>query len=243
MSTAQVLVLGALAGCHDLPRPATWPGPEREHPAESVPERDGNGDPALPARRGRGARRRAGRGGAGRRGERGRLVVAFLLAGLDPRGRRHRRADEPRLLRRTGSGSSAARRCSAREPRRPRSSKLPWTVGLSARALARAADRDRDRPAQLLGRAGDRPVGRAGRGLARAAPRHRLRAAQRDRGLRHRRSDLRLRVAAVLALPRAARADRRRADVPRHAASGRRTSARPWRSGSSRWRPARSCTS
>ena len=58
-----------------------------------------------------------------------------------------------------------------------------------ARPAARAADRDRHRPAQLRRGPRDRAVGGRGRDLARARPDHRLRAAQRDRGVRDRRPD------------------------------------------------------
>ena len=51
----------------------------------------------------------------------------------------------------------------------------------------------------------------------RARPDHRLRPAQHDRGLRHRRPDVRRGRTAELGLPRADGPDRRRPDVPRHA--------------------------
>ena len=74
-----------------------------------------------------------------------------------------------------------------------------------ARGLARAADRDGHRAAQLLRGARDRAVRGPGPGDARARPHHRLRAAQRDRGLRHRRAALGLRDAAVVEVPAPAR--------------------------------------
>ena len=63
----------------------------------------------------------------------------------------------------------------------------------------------------------DRAVGGARRDQPRLRARDRLRAAQRDRGLRDRRAAVRRRRAAELALPRPARRDRRRPDLLRHA--------------------------
>ena len=64
-----------------------------------------------------------------------------------------------------------------------------WFESLTPGAPAVAPDRDRHRAAQLRRGARDRPVGGRRRAVARARPDHRLRAPQRDRGLRHRRPD------------------------------------------------------
>ena len=80
----------------------------------------------------------------------------------------------------------------------------------SRRIGARAAHRDRHRPAQLRRRAGDRRGVRAGRGRARHAPHRRLHAAQHDRGAGDPRAD---REGASVDRPAdQARADRRRPD-------------------------------
>ncbi len=76
--------------------------------------------------------------------------------------------------------------------------------------------RGRHRRPQLLRGPRDRPGGRDGRAKPRARPDRRLRAAQRDRGLRDRRADDRRGDPPELGLPRRARPHRRRADVLRH---------------------------
>ena len=86
-----------------------------------------------------------------------------------------RRPDEPRLLRPLAEATGARRRSSGRAPRRSTSSSTRLDRRAHARPAARAADRDRDRPAQLRRGPRDRPVGRGRRDLARARPDHRLR--------------------------------------------------------------------
>ncbi len=98
-----------------------------------------------------------------------------------------RRPDEPRLLRPVDraaaqqgdarAGCGLGRRVRAVLGRQP-----------LAGALACAADRDRDRPAQLLRGPGHRAVRGAERGGARPRADHRLRAPQCDGRLRNRRS-------------------------------------------------------
>ena len=161
-------------------------------------------------------RGRAGGGGARRGRRRGRFVARVHVARRAVRARRRRRAAEPRLLRRLD------RRPAPQEDARPgrcvggRVRGAPPSRS-DVRSLARAHDRDRHRPPQLLRGPRDRPVGGRRRGGARADARDRLCPPQRDRGLRHRRAALRRRRAADLALPAPARSHRRRPDVPRHA--------------------------
>ena len=83
----------------------------------------------------------------------------------------------------------------------------------AARAAHRHDDRRRDRAAQLRRGPGDRRLRQHRRDQPRDRPDHRLRAPQRDRGLRHRRP-ARLRPALV-ALARPGRPDRRRPVLPR----------------------------
>ena len=163
-------------------------------------------------------------------------LAALLAVGFAPRPAR------PRLLRRwmkarrrkslLGPGAASADRARALAVR-----------GLTPAALARALHRDRDRPAQLLRRARDRPVGGVGRDEPRPRADHRLRPAQRDRGLRHRRAARpATREPPSWRFLGPARADRRRPDLPRHARGPTWTSRR---SPSPSWRspPARSSTS
>ena len=215
MSSAQILVLGAIAGSTiliglPLGRVAE-PEPEREGRAE----RDRDRDPALPALRRHPRRDRAGGRGARKRGRR-RQLVAFRLVCAALRRRRDHRADEPRLLRRLDEAE--ARRGDARARRGVRGRVRAELGGVALRVgLALAADRDRDRVAQLLRGPRDRAGRRAGRDQPRRRPDHRLRPAQRDRGLRDRRADVRRHGQAGLAVPAAARPDRRRPDLRRHA--------------------------
>ena len=95
-----------------------------------------------------------------------------------------------RLLRRLAEREA---RDAARRPRRRRRRRVraPQLVRVAhARPPARAADRDGHRPAQLRRGPRDRPVGRRGRVVAGARADHRLRPPQHDRGLRHRRPDV-----------------------------------------------------
>ena len=132
-----------------------------------------------------------------------------------------RRPDEPRLLRpvvRPPAQQGDARPgCCLRCRVRPLLGGRPV-----ARGVARAADRDGHRAAQLLRGARDRAVRGAGPGHARARPDHRVRPAQRDRGLRDRRADVGRRDEAVVEASSRCWADRRRADLHRDARSGRR---------------------
>ena len=88
--------------------------------------------------------------------------------------------------------SVASRRPDAAAPVRCRSSERPGGDPrrrvLEHRAADRAADRRRDRPAQLRRGPRDRAVRREQRDRARHRAGHRLRAAQRHRGIRHRRA-------------------------------------------------------
>ena len=103
---------------------------------------------------------------------------------------------------RAGRRASAARRPGRRCARRVRAPRA-WLDSLTPGEAARAPDRGRDRRAQLRRGPRDRP----GRGREQDQPRghadHRLRAAQRDRGLRHLRPDGGRGDEAELGLPRA----------------------------------------
>ena len=152
---------------------------------------------------------------------RGRILGRLRPARGDVRGRRDCRPDEPRLLRPVVR--PPAQQGDARPGCRLGCRVRPLVGGRPvARGLARAADRDRHRAAQLLRGARDRAVRGAGPGHARARPDHRLRPAQRDRRVRHRRTALGLGNEAVVEVPRAAGADRRRADLRRDASRPRR---------------------
>ena len=215
MSTTQILVLGAHRRLHDLPRPADRADAERRARAlKALLSAIATGillfllwDVLV-------ARRRAGRGGARRRrtDDGGswvdfvRLAVTFaagFVVGLMSLVYYDRWIAPP-----AQQGDR-----SARVPRPLPSSTAPGSAGLSPARVARAPDRDRHRAAQLLRGPRDRAVRGARTSHARARPDHRLRPAQRDRGLRHRRAAVGRRVAAVAGVPRAAGPDRRRADL------------------------------
>ena len=201
MSTTQLLVLGALAGFTIFLGLPIGRIKSASTAAEGRAERDGDGNPALPALGRARPRHRARRGGSDVGNRRRRLVGRLRPARRDVRSRRHDRPDEPRLLRpvvRPPAQQGDAR------PGRSVGGGVRALVGGRplARRLARAADRDGHRAAQLLRGARDRAVRGPGPGHARARPDHRLRPPQRDRGLRHRRAALGLRDAAHVEVPR-----------------------------------------
>ena len=107
----------------------------------------------------------------------------------------------------------------------------------------RVLHRARHRPPQLLRGPGDRPVGRVRRDQPRAAAHHRVRAPQRDRGIRHRRADGRRGRAADVGVPRPARASSAAGRRSSARSSASRGSTRRSSSRSSRSPPARSSTS
>ena len=161
-------------------------------------------------------------------------------------GRFHRRADEPRLLRRVDEdpGRPAlvdARRAGRGGGRRVRRAAAARSDQSGDPALV--PDRDRHRRAQLRRGARDR-AGRGGeRDRACGDADHRLRAAQRDRGVRDLRPAERRRHRPELEAARPARPDRRRAHLPRHRRRAGVARATPSRSSSSPSPAARSSTS
>ena len=153
------------------------------------------------------------------------------FAGFSARRPRRVRArpDGARLLLRVDEAAVEPPRDVARRPRRGRARRVQAARlgrGHDRRPAPRAPDRGRHRRPQLRRGARDRPGGGDRRREPRGDADRRLRAAQRDRGLRHLRPDERRGHASDLGLPRGARPDRRRADVLRHACSGRRGRAR-----------------
>ena len=183
------------------------------------------------------------RGGlAQRRGPQRRLVGRLRRARRAARRRLRRRLPRPRPLR--PLDGEAAREEPAR-PRRGLGCRVRALLGGRhvERELAGCPDRDRDRPPQLRRGPRNRPVGGARGDEPRPRPDHRLRAPQRHRGLRHRRAARRRHAAADVGAscsPWASSAVPRRSSAPSSARRGR---AR--RSPSASWPspPARSCTS
>ena len=196
MSSLQILVPRSPRRLDHPARASARPDRERERRAAGRAERDRDGDPALPALRRHPRRDRAGRRGARGRGRRRELGALPRVRDPVRRGC-HRGADEPRLLR--PLDEVEARPGDARPRRRLRRRVRGQLGRVAVRLLvAVAPDRDGDRAAQLLRGARDRPGGRERRDQPRSRPDRRLRAAQRDRGLRDRGAALRRSGAAVL---------------------------------------------
>ena len=180
---------------HDLHRPAAGAGQARRRPAARRPGDVLGGDSRVHLHGRDQARRGDPRNGASRISRR--TPPASVTCSACSRCSRSASRSGPPASRPPSAGCARGGRRSRRSPAaRP-------TAVLGAEELARAqegaedarrralqtghGDRDGDRAAQLRRGARDRRLGQGRRDRPGDGPDHRLRAAQRDRGLRHRR--------------------------------------------------------